>query len=167
MSLQFFFPPHTGALLHCRTIIIFFGACVDCLKWCNEGDLLEKIHFQSTFVCWFNGTVNCPAGYKLHVFTIDIYAIFFERISWWCCGHHLPPSPQWSASSSLSPLSSCWSSYWYNMVGRDRFSQLLPLQLPETISPSCPPSLPNTPDARKRAKTFSHSHPRLSINIMS
>ena len=56
-----------------------------------------------------------------------------------------------------------WSSYWYNMVGRDRFSQLLPLQLPETISPSCPPSLPNTPDARKRAKTFSHSHPRLSI----
>ena len=49
------------------------------------------------------------------------------------------------------------------MVGRDRFSQLLPLQLPETISPSCPPSLPNTPDARKRAKTFSHSHPRLSI----
>ena len=39
------------------------------------------------------------------------------------------------------------------MVGRDRFSQLLPLQLPETISPSCPPSLPNTPDARKRAKT--------------
>ena len=53
----------------------------------------------------------------------------------------------------FSPL---W--YWYNMARRDRFSQLVPLLLPLTISPSCPPSLPSAPDARKSAKTFSNSH---------
>ena len=64
----------------------------------------------------------------------------------------------------FSPL---W--YWYNMARRDRFSQLVPLLLPLTISPSCPPSLPSAPDARKSAKNIfqlildanSHSHSHL------